>query len=133
VQHLDPTRKSHLTEILARDTDMPVVEAKNGMSLDPDRVYVIPPNVSMSVADGTLALTSREEGRGRHLPIDHFFQSLASHRGNKAIGVVLSGNASDGTLGLKAIKAAGGIAFAQDDLNNLLRGVGYFPSRDERH
>ena len=115
VQHLDPTRESHLSEILARATEMPVVEVKDGMHLDPDRVYVIPPNASMSVSDGTLTLAARAEGRGRHLPIDHFFESLASHRGNKAIGVVLSGNASDGTMGLKAIKAAGGIAFAQDE------------------
>jgi two-component system CheB/CheR fusion protein len=115
VQHLDPTRESHLSEILSRSTEMPVVEAKHGVHLEPDRVYVIPPNASMSVSDGTLTLAAREEGRGRHLPVDHFFESLASHRGNKAIGVVLSGNASDGTLGLKAIKAAGGIAFAQDE------------------
>ena len=69
----------------------------------------------MTVADGTLQIGPREEGRGRHLPIDRFFQSLAAHRGNQAIGVVLSGNATDGTVGLKAIKAADGITFAQTE------------------
>ena len=123
VQHLDPTRESHLSEILSRSTQMPVVEVKDGMSLEPDRVYVIPPNASMSVSDGTLKLAAREEGRGRHLPIDHFFETLALHRGNKAIGVVLSGNASDGTTGLKAIKAAGGITFAQDEASAGFPGM----------
>jgi two-component system CheB/CheR fusion protein len=123
VQHLDPTRESHLSDILSRATAMPVVEAKNGVHLEADHVYVIPPNASMSIADGTLAVARREEGRGRHLPVDHFFASLAAHRGNKAIGVVLSGNASDGTLGLKAIKAAGGIAFAQDEASAKFPGM----------
>ncbi|MEP6672557.1 MAG: chemotaxis protein CheB, partial [Chthoniobacter sp.] len=123
VQHLDPTRESHLSDILSRSTVMPVVEAKDGVHLEPDHVYVIPPNTSMSVSDGTLKLAAREEGRGGHLPIDHFFESLAAHRGNKAIGVVLSGNASDGTLGLKAIKAAGGIAFAQEEASAKFPGM----------
>ncbi len=123
VQHLDPTRESHLSSILSRTTAIPVLEVKDGMSLEADRVYVIPPNASMSVSDGTLTLAPREEGRGRHLPIDHFFASLAAHRGNKAIGVVLSGNASDGTMGLKAIKAAGGIAFAQDEASAKFPGM----------
>ncbi|MDR3403713.1 MAG: chemotaxis protein CheB [Chthoniobacter sp.] len=123
VQHLDPTRESHLSDILSRSTGMPVVEAKDGVVLEPDHVYVIPPNASMSVSDGTLTLAAREEGRGGHLPIDHFFESLAEHRGNKAIGVVLSGNASDGTLGLKAIKAAGGIAFAQEEASAKFPGM----------
>jgi len=115
VQHLDPEKASHLSEILSRATDLSVAEVKDGIHLEPDHVYVIPPNASMSVSDGTLALAARKEGRARHFPIDHFFSSLAAHRGNKAIGIVLSGNASDGTLGLKAIKAAGGITFAQDE------------------
>ncbi len=123
VQHLDPTRPSRLSEILSRSTKMPVVEASDGVHMEPDRIYVIPPNASMSIADGTLQLAPRDEGAGRHLPVDHFFQSLASHRGNKAIGVVLSGNASDGTLGLKAIKAAGGISFAQAETSAKFPGM----------
>ncbi len=123
VQHLDPKRESHLSDILSRSTEMSVVEVKDGIQLEPDHVYVIPPNASMSVFDGTLKLGAREEGRGGHLPIDHFFESLAAHRGNKAIGVVLSGNASDGTLGLKAIKAAGGIAFAQEEASAKFPGM----------
>ena len=123
VQHLDPNRESHLSEILGRGTEMPVLEVRHGMHLEPDRVYVIPPNASMSVSDGTLELAARAKGRERHLPVDHFFESLASHRGNKAIGVVLSGNASDGTMGLKAIKSAGGIAFAQDEASAKFPGM----------
>jgi two-component system, chemotaxis family, CheB/CheR fusion protein len=115
VQHLDPSRESHLREILSRTTQMPVVEASDGLRLEPNRVYVVPPGASMTVTDGVLQVGPREEGRGRHLPIDRFFQSLAAHRGSKAIGVVLSGNASDGTVGLKAIKAADGITFAQSE------------------
>jgi two-component system CheB/CheR fusion protein len=123
VQHLDPTRESHLSDILSRSTEMPVIEVKDGIRFKPDHVYVIPPNSSMSLVDGTLKLEGRQEGQGRHLPIDHFFGSLAGDLGCRSIGVVLSGNASDGTMGLKAIKAAGGIAFAQDEESAKFPGM----------
>jgi two-component system CheB/CheR fusion protein len=114
VQHLDPKHESMLTELIARATTMPVTEVKDGMRVKPDHVYVIPPNTYMSISGEVLALTPRSEIPGQHRPVDHFLTSLAEDRGSSAIGVILSGTASDGTLGLKAIKAEGGITFAQD-------------------
>src|SRR5712671_4495829 len=114
VSHLDPTHKSILTELLARRTKLPVTEVSDGMRVEPNNVYVLPPNTSMAIAEGTLHLQPREEGRaGRH-PIDYFLRTLAEDQTHRAIGVILSGTDSDGTLGLEAIKAEGGITFAQD-------------------
>jgi two-component system, chemotaxis family, CheB/CheR fusion protein len=114
VQHLDPTHESALTSILARSTSMQVAEARNNMELAPNHVYVIPPNKLMVIADGRLKLTPRRNA-DTLLAVDHFFRSLAEAEGNRAIGVVLSGNGSDGTQGLLAIKSAGGITFAQEE------------------
>ena len=114
VQHLDPTHESELEEILSRATALPVMRVSDGVKVEPDHVYVIPANTSMSVSKGVLHLGAREKVRGMHFPIDHFFHSLADERGDQAIGVILSGTASDGTNGCSAIKAAGGITFAQD-------------------
>jgi len=113
IQHLDPTHHSILAELLAKAASMPVVEAKNGVALEPNRVYVIPPNVQMGILKGRLQLTPRQEDHGVHLPINFFMRSLAEERKSKAVGVILSGTGSDGTLGLTAIKAEGGITFAQ--------------------
>lgn len=113
VQHLDPTQKALLTELLQRVTPMPVREATQGMLIEPDSVYVIPPNTELSVVDGTLNLAKPMEPRGMRLPINVLFSSLARAQGEKAIGVVLSGMGSDGTLGLQAIKAVGGLTAAQ--------------------
>ena len=115
VQHLAPRHESMLTELLSRGTQIPVHEVKDGMAVAPDHIYVIPPNTNMIIADGTLHLMPRKETELQHMPIDCFFTSLAEDRKGKAIGVILSGTASDGTLGLKAIKAEGGITFAQDE------------------
>src|SRR5262249_42505828 len=115
VQHLDPKHESKLGDILAKATPMPVQEAVHGMTVRPNHVYVIPPNTTMTIAEGTLQLAPRGEIRGVHLPIDHFLRSLAADRQTGAIGVILSGTGSDGTLGLEEIKAAGGITFAQDE------------------
>ena len=104
VQHLDPQHESQLPEILRPLTKMPVISVTDGMRVEPDHVYVIPPNTSMELEDGTLGLAAREGGI--HLPIDIFFRSLARVQGSRAVGVVLSGNASDGSLGVRAIKAA---------------------------
>ena len=113
VQHLDPTHESALVTLLARTTRMPVVEVKHGTRVEPARVYVIPPNASMTIASGVLNLALRE--RGSHtMAIDHFLRSLAEDCGGRAIGVILSGTASDGVLGLTAIKGVGGLTFAQD-------------------
>ncbi|GGX57700.1 chemotaxis protein CheB [Saccharospirillum salsuginis] len=113
VQHLDPTHKAMLPDLLQRVTSMPVREATQGMPIEPDCVYVIPPNTEISVADGHLNLAVPMEPRGMRLPVDVLFSSLASARGDQAIGVVLSGMGSDGTQGLKAIKAVGGLTAVQ--------------------
>lgn len=113
VQHLDPLHESLLPELLARHTPMPVVSVRDSLKVEPDHVYVIPPNTNMELNDGTLRLSHREPGL--HLPIDIFFRSLASAQGSRAIGVVLSGNASDGSIGVRAIKAECGLTFAQSE------------------
>ncbi len=114
VQHLDPHHESALAGLLSVKTAMPVLQVQGDTPVEPDRVYVIPPNSLMVIADRVLSLNPRDGRADHHLPIDTFFVSLAEDRGASAIGVVLSGTASDGTLGLKAIKNEGGITFAQD-------------------
>ena len=113
VQHLDPTHKAMLVELLQRATLMPVREAAESMRVEPGVVYVIPPNKELSVVRGLLHLAQPSQPRGMRLPVDVLFCSLAREFGDRAIGVVLSGMGSDGTLGLKAIKAQGGLALAQ--------------------
>jgi two-component system, chemotaxis family, CheB/CheR fusion protein len=113
VQHLDPSHQSLLPEILSKTTKVPVNEITDDIHLAPNNIYVIPENKILTSSDGVLNLTSREKIK-RHYPIDVFFTSLAEVHQSLAVGVVLSGTASDGTLGLKAIKAHGGITFAQD-------------------
>jgi two-component system CheB/CheR fusion protein len=115
VQHLDPARESILAELLSGATDMPVKEVKHDMRVEPNCVYVIPRNTNMAIVDGVLLLTPREETREGRRPIDYFMRSLAEEKRNRAIGVILSGTASDGTLGLVAINAEGGFTFAQDE------------------
>jgi two-component system CheB/CheR fusion protein len=114
IQHLSPDYDSKLDAILATKTAMPVMEATHLMPVEPNRLYVIPPDKSMEVVDGVLVLTPRKPKPAPHWPIDEFFTSLAERQKDGAIGIVLSGMASDGTLGLKAIKVAGGITIAQD-------------------
>jgi two-component system CheB/CheR fusion protein len=115
VQHLDPGHESLLAKLLSKATDMQVSEVTEGMAVERNHVYVIPPNKTMGVLNGVLHLMAREEPGAKHLPIDFFLRTLAEESGSRAIGVILSGAASDGTLGLKAIKAEGGITFAQDE------------------
>ena len=121
VQHLDPMHESLLPELLAAHTPMPVVSVRDSLHIAPDHVYVIPPNTSMELEGGVLRLSSREPGL--HLPIDLFFRSLANVQGSRAIGVVLSGNASDGSLGVRAIKAECGITFAQSEASARFGGM----------
>ena len=123
VQHLDPKHQSSLGDLLAKMTRMPVVEALHGLAVRPDEVYVIPPNTTLTIAKGVLRLTPRGEARGPHLPIDQFFKSLAADRETGAIGVILSGTGTDGTLGLEEIKAAGGITFAQSEHSAKYAGM----------
>jgi len=113
IQHLAPLHESALTGLLARTTRTPVAEVKDGMVVERDRIYVIPPNTNMAIQQGRLYLIPRTPDT-QHMPIDHFLRSLAEELGSRAVGVILSGTASDGTLGLNAIKAEGGITFAQD-------------------
>jgi len=115
VQHLDPKHESILTQLISRSTRMPVLEVKEGMGIEADHVYVIPPNTTMTIHDRTLRLTAREETRGQHMAVDYFMRTLAEAHGNNAIGVILSGSGTDGTLGLAEIQAQGGVTFAQDE------------------
>ena len=114
VSHLSPSHASHLADILSRSTRMPVEEVKDEPKVQPNRVYVIPPDSSMVISGGSLKLLPRRPVRGQHHPIDQFLESLAADQVHKSIAVILSGTGSDGTLGLDEIKAAGGITFAQD-------------------
>ncbi len=115
VQHLDPQHESALPQLLMRATSMVVCEVTNNLRVQANHVYVIPPNTNLGIAQGVLRLRPRLQTRTPARSIDFFFESLALDQRERAIGVVLSGTATDGTLGLEAIKAEGGITFAQDD------------------
>jgi two-component system, chemotaxis family, CheB/CheR fusion protein len=123
VQHLDPKRKSMLKEILARSTRMPIQEVRKGMRVEGDHVYVIPAGADIELSDGSFRVQPRASERGRELPIDHFLRSLAEQYKSRAVGVVLSGTLSDGALGLRAIKAEGGMTFAQDEASAKFRDM----------
>ncbi len=113
IQHLDPTHKGIMVELLQRATAMEVLQVRDGMKVAPDQVYVIPPNKDMSILHGTLHIFDPTAPRGLRLPIDFFFRSLADDRQGKSVGVILSGMGSDGTLGLRAIKEKAGVVFVQ--------------------
>ncbi len=123
VQHLDPKHHSILTELLARKTAMTVTEVSEGLPVKPNHVYVIPPNATMSISNQTLHLSPREESRGMHMSVDHFMRALAEQKGNRAIGVILSGSGTDGTLGMAEIQAHGGVTFAQDEASAKYDGM----------
>jgi two-component system CheB/CheR fusion protein len=113
VQHLAPQHESALPTLLASYTSMTVLQVTDGMLIEPNHVYVIPPNFQMRLTDGHLGLTPRREDRAQYMPIDAFLTSLAEHARSRAIAVILSGTASDGASGVREVKAAGGITFAQ--------------------
>jgi two-component system CheB/CheR fusion protein len=116
VQHLDPVHESALASLLARATRMPVLEVSGETPVKPNRVYVIPPNRSLTISKSVLKLRRRDvSGNKGHRSVDVFLESLAHDQRERAIGVILSGTGTDGSLGVEAIKAEGGIAFAQDD------------------
>jgi two-component system, chemotaxis family, CheB/CheR fusion protein len=123
IQHLDPKHHSMLSELLARAANMPVLEAANGTTVKPNHVYVIPPNVNMGINRHRLQLTPRDAVPGLHTPIDFFMRSLAEEPNSRSIGVVLSGTGSDGTRGLAAIKAEGGITLVQDEKSAKYPGM----------
>ncbi|MEW5959932.1 MAG: chemotaxis protein CheB, partial [Chloroflexota bacterium] len=114
VQHLDPTHKSILVDLVKRYTKMQVYEVADGMAVKPNCAYIIPPNKDMALLHGKLHLLEPESPRGMRLPIDYFFRSLAQDQRERAICIVLAGTGTDGTLGLKAIKGEGGMAMVQE-------------------
>src|SRR5262245_9304533 len=113
VQHLDPRHETLMAELLARHTKMPVEMARDRTRVAPTHVYVIPPNVALTIEGGALRVETREQRAGPQTPIDGFFRSLAEECGDRAVCVLLSGSGTDGTLGLRAIKEHGGMAMAQ--------------------
>ncbi len=115
VQHLSPDFKSHMEELLARKTSMVIKRVTNEMPVEPNTIYLIPPNTEMMISDRRLLLTERERDEALNLPIDHFFRSLANDCGRKSVGVVLSGTGSDGSRGIMAINEAGGLVLCQDE------------------
>ncbi len=117
VQHLDPTRKDLMVELLQRITPLQVIQVMERTVVKPNCIYVIPPNKDMSIFHGMLHLFEPAEPRGLRLPIDYFFRSLADDRQEQSVGVILSGMGTDGTLGLSAIKEKGGVVFVQDPVS----------------
>ncbi|MFN8485995.1 MAG: CheR family methyltransferase [Caldilineaceae bacterium] len=113
IVHLSPEHESHLPMLLQAYTTMPVIQATETISLEPNRVYVIPPNRNLSTIDTHLRVSPLEESRSERAPIDYFFRTLASTHDSKAIGIVLSGTGSDGALGLRSIQEVGGLTVAQ--------------------
>ena len=115
IHHLDPTHRSVVSELLAKKTRMPVQEVRQGMKAEPNHVYVIPPDADISIEEQAFRLKPRAPRLGLHMPVDHFMRSLAETKGSAAVGVILSGTGTDGTLGLREIQAQGGVTMAQDE------------------
>lgn len=122
IQHLDPKHESLLTNLLAKKATMPVREVTNGIHLEPNHVYVIPPDTTMTIMDHALRLEPRVT-TGMHMPVDLFMRSLAEEQRHRAIGVILSGSGTDGTLGMAEIQAQGGVTFAQDETSAKYDGM----------
>src|SRR5271165_4682739 len=123
VQHLDPTHASMMVELLATHTTLSVVQATDGMSLEPDHLYVIPPATYLSVEGHSLRVTSPRARRGARLPFDFLLHSLAEEYGGRAVCVILSGTGADGSVGLRAVKERGGFVIAQDPAEAAYGGM----------
>ena len=123
VQHLEPTHESILKDLLQKVTKIPIHEITNDVRVEPNQIYIIPSNKLLTATDGVLQLSPRPPKKIKNMPIDVFFISLAEVHQSHAIGVILSGTATDGTLGLKAIKDHGGITFAQDQESAAFDGM----------
>jgi len=123
IQHLSPDYKSLMDELLARHTQMDIHRVKDGTGLKANHIYLIPPRKNMTIFRGKLYLTEQEPSRMVNMPIDIFLRSLAQDQGKNAIGVILSGTGSDGTLGIRAIKEHGGMVIAQDDRSAKFDGM----------
>ena len=114
IQHLDPSHESMMVDLLAGHTKMIVIEATDGMTIEPDHFYVIPPGTYLSIQNGALHLSQPSARHGARMPFDFLLNSMAEAFGPRAACVVLSGTGSDGTIGLRAVKDAGGLIIAQD-------------------
>ena len=123
VQHLEPTHKGMMPELLARRTKMKVVQVEDGMEVQPNCVYVIPPNADLAILHGKLQVLEPATPRGLRTPIDFFFRHLAADQKEKAIGIILSGMGSDGALGLRAIKEQLGMVMVQDPASAKYDGM----------
>ncbi len=121
--HLDPTQKSHMSELLARCTTMPVTQIESPIRIEPNHVYVIAPDRELSIKDGVVHSGKPQAPRGHRHPVDSFFRSLAEDRGERAVGIVLSGTGTNGSLGLRFIKSEGGVAIAQDPDSAAFQGM----------
>ena len=115
VQHLSPDFKSHMDQLLARHTDMAIYRVEDGMVVEPNSIYLIPPKKEMIIANGKLLLTDKDPSRGLAMPIDQFMRSLAADCGRRAIGIILSGTGSDGSRGAQSINEAGGLVLCQSE------------------
>lgn len=115
IQHLSPDYKSLMVELLSKKTDMPVYRAEDGMDVEANRIYLIPPKKNLTIFHGKLMLSEQDHTKGVNLPIDIFLRSLAEDQGEKAVAVILSGTGSDGMRGIRAIKEHGGMVMVQDE------------------
>lgn len=123
IQHLSPDYKSFMDEILSRVTRLNIKIVTDGIPIEPDSIFLIPPRKNLSIYKDKLFLDDQDNTRGLHLPVDIFFRSLAKEKGKDAIGIVLSGTGSDGTLGTRAIKEAGGMIMVQDENTSKFDGM----------
>ena len=123
IAHLDPSHVSLLPELLQKHTEMPVHQVQDGVQVTPNNVYVIPPNKQLTIFNGALVLLELAQPRASSLPIDSFFRSLATDQNNHAIGIILSGTGTDGTLGVKAIKGGIGMVMVQDEASAKFDGM----------
>ena len=123
VQHLSPDHKSLMVELLSKHTPMKVLRAEDGLPVEANCVYLIPPKKIMTIADGRLRLTEKDDGSVIHLPIDIFLRSLAADQGDAAVAIILSGTGSDGMRGVRAIKEAGGMVMVQDETTAKFNGM----------
>lgn len=123
VQHLSPDFKSLMNELLARHTKLPIHRVTDGMLIEPNSIYLIPPKKEMIVSDGRLLLTDKDPAQGLSLPIDTFLRSLAHEYGRHAIAVILSGTGSDGSRGIRAVHEAGGFVIVQDEASANFDGM----------
>lgn len=123
IQHLSPDYKSLMVELLSKKTKIPVHRAVDGMMVEPNNIYMIPPKKNLTIFHGKLVLKEKDTTRGVNLPIDIFLRSLAEDKGERAIAVILSGTGSDGTRGVRAIKEQGGMVMVQDDTTSKFNGM----------